>query len=259
MSYLEMHGITKRFPGVVANSNVNFQVEQGEIHALVGENGAGKTTLMNILYGLYSPDAGQILLDGWPVKISNPHTAIRLGIGMVHQHFQLVPSLTVAENVVLGYEPRRSLFVDDKQMLARVRNLSKSFGLRVDPQRRVADLSVGEQQRVEILKLLYRDARLLVFDEPTAVLTPQEAQELFQVMRRLVAEGRTAVFITHKLDEIMTICRAATVLRRGSVVGVVQVAESSSEEIARLMVGREVESVQRLSHYRPGSPGLALE
>jgi simple sugar transport system ATP-binding protein len=258
MSYLEMHGITKRFPGVVANSNVNFQVEQGEIHALVGENGAGKTTLMNILYGLYSPDAGEILLDGRPVKIPNPHTAIRLGIGMVHQHFQLVPSLTVAENVVLGYEPRRSLFVDDKQMLARVRNLSKSFGVRVDPQRRVADLSVGEQQRVEILKLLYRDARLLVFDEPTAVLTPQEAQELFQVMRRLVAEGRTAVFITHKLDEIMTICRAATVLRRGSVVGVVQVAESSSEEIARLMVGREVESVQRLSHYRPGSPGLAL-
>jgi simple sugar transport system ATP-binding protein len=259
MAYLEMRRITKLFPGVIANADVNFQVEQGEIHALVGENGAGKTTLMNILYGIYTPDAGEILLDGQSVKIPNPHTAIRLGVGMVHQHFQLVPSLTVAENVVLGYEPRHNLFVANKEMVVRVQTLSKEFGLRVDPLTRVADLSVGEQQRVEILKLLYRDARLLVFDEPTAVLTPQETQELFQVMRRLVAEGRTAIFITHKLDEIMSTCRRATVLRQGRVVGEVEVANSSSEEIARLMVGRDVGSVQRVSRQEPGSPQLILD
>lgn len=259
MAYLEMRGITKEFPGVIANAEVDFQVEQGEIHALVGENGAGKSTLMNILYGIYTPDKGEIFLDGQPVKIPNPQAAIRRGIGMVHQHFQLVPSLTVAENVALGYEPRRKLFIDDKQMIDRVQTLSKNFGLRVDPLERVADLSVGEQQRVEILKLLYRDARLLIFDEPTAVLTPQETRELFQVMRRLVAEGRTAVFITHKLDEIMTVCRRATVLRRGKVVGRVEVTRSSPAEIARLMVGRDVETVQRTAKRRPGPATLVLE
>ncbi len=248
MTYLDMQGIAKRFPGVVANDNVDFQVERGEIHALVGENGAGKSTLMKILYGLEQPDAGKILLDGKPVSIPHPHAAIRLGIGMVHQHFQLLPSLTVAENVTLGYEPRQGMFIRHDAMIQRVEDLSQTFGLRVDPQKRVADLSVGVRQRVEILKLLYRDAKLLILDEPTAVLTPQEVESLFDVIRRLVVEGHTAIFITHKLHEVMAICQRATVLRRGKVVGTVSVAESSPAEIARMMVGAEIESVRVTTH-----------
>lgn len=250
MPYLHMTGITKYFPGVVANDSVDFAVEQGEIHALVGENGAGKSTLMKILYGMERPDAGQIMLNGQPVTIANPQAAIRLGIDMVHQHFQLVPSLTVAENVTLGYEPRRGPFVDRAAMLARVAELSERFGLRVDPQVTVRDLSVGVQQRVEILKLLYRDARLLILDEPSAVLTPQEVEDLFAVLRRLIADGRTAIFITHKLREVMAICDRATVLRRGRVVGTVTVSDTQPDTIAQMMVGRGLDTVPRRATLR---------
>ncbi len=258
MTYLRMVGITKTFPGVIANDHVDFSVEQGEIHALVGENGAGKSTLMSILYGMEHADAGQILLEDRPVPISHPQDAIRLGIGMVHQHFQLVPSLTVAENVTLGYEPRRGPFVDRRKMIERVQDLSTRFGLQIGPQARVADLSVGVQQRIEILKLLYRDARLLILDEPSAVLTPQEVEDLFKVLRRLVAEGCTAIFITHKLREVMAICQRATILRHGKVVATLNVADSTPEEIARLMVGHEVEHVRRSAEHEPGEVRLVV-
>ncbi len=258
MTYLRMTGITKYYPGVVANDGVDFEVEEGEIHALVGENGAGKSTLMKILYGMEKADAGQIYLRGELVHIPNPQAAIRLGIDMVHQHFELVPSMTVAENVALGHEPRRGLFVDRAAMIERVRALSEQFGLRVDPAAVVADLSVGEQQRVEILKLLYRDARLLILDEPSAVLTPQEVDDLFAVLRRLVAEGRTAILITHKLREVMAVCDRATVLRRGRVVGTVRVSETQPETIARMMVGRELEVVRRTTAQPPGEPVLVV-
>ncbi len=258
MTYLRMSGITKHFPGVTANDHIDFLVERGEIHALVGENGAGKSTLMSILYGMEHADAGQIFLEERPVSISNPQDAIRLGIGMVHQHFQLVPSLTVAQNVALGYEPRRGPFVDRQRMIERVRDLSTRFGLHIDPLARVADLSVGVQQRIEILKLLYRDAKLLILDEPSAVLTPQEVEDLFNVLRRLVADGCTAIFITHKLREVMTICQRATVLRRGKVVGTVNVAESTPETIARMMVGHEVEHVERSAGRQPGGARLVV-
>jgi simple sugar transport system ATP-binding protein len=245
MAYLRMAGITKVFPGVVANHQVNFEVEQGEVHALVGENGAGKSTLMKILYGLEKPDAGQIFLDEQPVTIPNPQAAIKMGIDMVHQHFQLVPSMTVAENVTLGYEPRRGPFVDRPAMNKRVQQLSEQYGLKVDPAVRVANLSVGVQQRVEILKLLYRNARLLILDEPSAVLTPQEVEDLFEVLQRLVASGRTAILITHKLHEIMTICQRATILRQGKTVGTVKVAETSPAEIAQMMVGYDLKIIER--------------
>jgi len=259
MAYLKMAGITKYFPGVVANSSVDFEVEEGEIHALVGENGAGKSTLMKILYGMEKPDAGEIFLHGQPVTIANPQAAIKLGIDMVHQHFELVPSLTVAENVTLGYEPRRGPFVDRQTMVERVRRLSVQFGLQVDPGARVSSLSVGAQQRVEILKLLYRDARLLILDEPSAVLTPQEVDDLFEVLRRLVAEGRTAIFITHKLREVMAICHRATVLRAGRVIGTVRVAETQPETIAQMMVGRDLEMPRRqTSHATPDRPRLIV-
>ena len=258
MAYLNMQGITKRFPGVVANDHVNLAVEQGEIHALVGENGAGKSTLMKILYGLEQPDSGTITLNGQQVTIPSPHVAIQLGIGMVHQHFQLIPSLTVAENVALGYEPKtRSIFVDRQSMQTRIRELSEAFGLRVDPTKRVADLSVGVRQRVEILKLLYREAQLLILDEPTAVLTPQEVETFFEIIRRLVAEGRTAILITHKLREVMALCQQATILRRGQNVGTVQVEDSSPEQIAQMMVGSEVITVERTDVAQPAGSVLA--
>jgi ABC-type uncharacterized transport system ATPase subunit len=253
MAYLRMVGITRTFPGVVANDNIDFSVEKGEIHALVGENGAGKSTLMNILYGMQQADSGQIFLEDRPISIPHPQAAIRLGIGMVHQHFQLVPSLSVAENVALGYEPRRGPFVERAQMIAQVRDLSARFGLQSDPLARVGDLSVGEQQRVEILKLLYRDAHLLILDEPSAVLTPQEVDDLFNVLRRLLEGGRTAIFITHKLNEVMAICERATVLRRGKVVGTVKIPETTSEEIARMMVGHEVQTVARSARANGGA------
>jgi simple sugar transport system ATP-binding protein len=254
MTYLRMAGITKIYPGVIANDNVEFAVAEGEIHALVGENGAGKSTLMRILYGMEKPDAGQIFLKGKPVTIPSPQAAIQLGVDMVHQHFQLVPSMSVAENVTLGYEPRRGPFIDQRRMIEQVAELSQCYGLAVNPTARVADLSVGEQQRVEILKLLYRDARLLIMDEPSAVLTPQEVDELFSVLQRLVAHGRTVIFITHKLREVMAICQHATVLRGGRVVGQVNVAETTPQAIAQMMVGRDLHTVQRSRQ-----PALAVQ
>jgi ABC-type uncharacterized transport system ATPase subunit len=203
---LEMRGITKRFPGVLANDRVNFQLEKGQIHALLGENGAGKSTLMNILYGLYSQDEGQVFLNGQEVEIDGPTDAIGLGIGMVHQHFMLIPVMTVAENIILGTEIVKNGFVlDQKTAAQRIRDLSHQYGLEVDPDAYVKDLPVGTQQRVEIVKALYREADILILDEPTAVLTPQEAEELFVIMRSLVAEGKSIIFITHKLGEVFAV------------------------------------------------------
>jgi simple sugar transport system ATP-binding protein len=241
-----MQSITKEYAGVVANDAVNLDVHQGEIHALVGENGAGKSTLMKILYGLEHPDSGRICINDQPVTIASPQVAIQRGIGMVHQHFQLIPSLTVAENICLGYEPRRyRMFADTRRMIERTVELAETFGMQIDPTKRIADLSVGVRQRVEILKLLYRDARLLILDEPTAVLTPQEVDSLFAVILRLVEEGRTAIFITHKLREVMAICQRATILRRGCNVATVNVADSTPRDIARMMVGEDVVMQER--------------
>ncbi len=237
--HLEMRGITKAFGSLLANDHVNLEVQDREIHAVVGENGAGKTTLMNILYGLIHPDEGEILIDGQPVRIRGPRDAIAAGIGMVHQHFQLVPVMSVAENVVLGQEPG-GIVLDRAAAVRQVRDLSERFGLIVDPTARVETLPVGIQQRVELLKILYRGSRLLVFDEPTAVLTPQETDELFEILRGLVAGGKTVILITHKLNEVMAISERVTVLRQGRNAGVLETARTSPPEIARAMVGREV-------------------
>lgn len=244
MAYLELKGITKSFPGVVANQKVDLSVEKGTVHALVGENGAGKSTLMKILYGMYAADSGEIFLDGKKVVIRSPQDAIRLGIGMVHQEFQLVPSLTVTENIGLGMEITKGPWVDRKAMRRKVIELSEKYGLQVDPDRPVAELSVGVQQRVEILKLLYRQAQLLILDEPTAVLTPQEIDALFVVLNRLVDSGHIVIFITHKLNEIMKLCSRATVLKRGEVAGTLNVADTNEIEITRLMMGQQVEIFQ---------------
>ena len=258
-AYLELKRISKSYPGVLANDAVDLSVEAGEIHALVGENGAGKSTLMRILYGLEHADGGEILLEGQPVQIPNPHVAIANGIGMVHQHFQLIPPLTVAENVALGLEPTHNGFIDRAALIERVGEISQQFGLEVNPTQRVQDLSVGIRQRVEILKLLYREARLLILDEPSAVLTPQEVESLFEVIQRLAAEGRTTIFITHKLPEVMAICQRATILRRGRVVGVLNVADTSPAEIARLMVGTDVEPIRRQEEAQPAALELCLD
>ncbi len=238
---LEMRGITKRYPGVVANDSIDLDVKPGEIHALLGENGAGKTTLMNILYGLARPDEGQILLDGQPVHIAGPSDAIARGINMVHQHFMLVPVFTVAENILLGDETMANpVFLDRKELSRRIRELGQRFGFDIDPDAKVGSLSVGSQQRVEILKALYRDARILVLDEPTAVLTPQETEEIFQVLRRLAAQGHSILFISHKLYEVLDIADRITVIRRGKVVGERIPAETNEADLAELMVGRAV-------------------
>ncbi len=237
---LEARGITKRFPGVLANDRVNFDLRPGEIHALLGENGAGKSTLMNIIYGLYQPDAGEIRVQGRPVTIRGPHDAIRQGIGMVHQHFMLVPVFTVAENLILGAEITRGLRLDLAQARAVVHRLSEEYGLQVDPDARIEDLPVGVQQRVEILKALYREARILILDEPTAVLTPQEVEDLFRIMRSLTARGVGIIFITHKLKEVLAIADRITVMRRGRVVGTTTPAETDERGLAAMMVGREV-------------------
>jgi general nucleoside transport system ATP-binding protein len=238
---LEMRAITKRFPGTLANDAIDLEVRPGEIHALLGENGAGKTTLMNILYGLVSPDEGEILMDGSPVTIRDPADAIARGIGMVHQHFMLVPVLSVAENVMLGAEVMSGpVLLDRGEAARRIRALAEQLGFAIDPAARVEQLSVGQQQRVEILKALYRRARILVLDEPTAVLTPQETDEIFTVLRRLRDEGTSIVFISHKLDEVLRIADRITVIRRGKVVGERTPAATSEQELADLMVGRSV-------------------
>jgi general nucleoside transport system ATP-binding protein len=237
---LELKGITKRFPGVVANDHVDFELAKGEVHALLGENGAGKSTLMNILYGLYHPDEGEIVLNGEPVRIHSPKDAINRGIGMVHQHFMLIPVMTVAENIVLATEPHRGPFLDLEAAEERVRKLSQQFGLAVTPGARIETITVAQQQRAEILKALYRGAEILILDEPTAVLTPQEAQELFEVIRSLKAEGKSIIFITHKLNEVLEIADRITVLRRGKTVETVPREGATEAGLARLMVGREV-------------------
>jgi general nucleoside transport system ATP-binding protein len=242
---LEARDIVKRFPSVVANDGVSLAVARGEVHALLGENGAGKSTLMNILYGLYQPDEGQVLVDGEPVQFASPRDAIARGIGMVHQHFMLVPPLTVTENIMLGAESRRGFFLDRASAAARIRTLSKQYGLDVNPDAVVGDLSVGAQQRVEILKAFYRDANVLILDEPTAVLTPQEADDLFVIMRGLRAEGKSIVFITHKLREVLAIADRITVLRGGRVVGQASAAEMTEQDLATMMVGRTVALYQR--------------
>jgi ABC-type uncharacterized transport system ATPase subunit len=237
---LELKGITKRFPGVVANDSVDFELRAGEVHALLGENGAGKSTLMNILYGLYHPDEGEIRMRGEQVRISSPNEAIDLGIGMVHQHFMLIPVMTVTENIVLGVEPHRGPLMNMDEARERVRDISKRFGLAVQPDAKIESISVGQQQRVEILKALYRGADVLILDEPTAVLTPQEADELFAILRSLQAEGKSIIFITHKLHEVLDIADRVTVLRRGKTIETVPRAGATEDSLATLMVGREV-------------------
>ncbi len=255
---LELRGITKRFPGVLANDHVDLTVEKGEIHALVGENGAGKTTLMRILYGLEQPDEGEIRLGGKRVTIDGPAAAIRLGIGMVHQHFQLVPSMTLLENVVLGAEPSRMGVTDRAAAHKKVQEIAGSLGMTLPWEARVADLSLGPQQRVETLKALYRNASILIFDEPTTVLTAQEADQLFDVLRRLAHDGATIIIITHKLHEVMSISSRITVMRRSKVAGVLETAGSSPQEIAHLMVGEDVGHMERTGRSQPGEDVLSV-
>lgn len=237
---VRLENIVKRFPGVVANDQVSLTIERGEIHALLGENGAGKTTLMNILYGMSQPDSGEILIDEKPVKISSPADAIAKGIGMVHQHFLQIPVLSVTENIVLGDKSLREPFLDLKAAKQKILDISKSTGLHVDPDAKVAQLCVGDQQRVEIIKALYRGVKVLIMDEPTSVLTPQETDELFLVLKKLVRQGNTIIFITHKLREVMEISDRVTVLRDGKKIGTVMTKETNRSDLARMMVGREV-------------------
>ena len=253
---LEMRGITKRFPGVLANDDVTFDVQPGEVHTLLGENGAGKSTLMKILFGLYQADEGEILFNGEPLNVSSPSAAIDAGIGMIHQHFMLVPTLTVTENVALGLHS--GLRPDLDQVSARIRELASAYGLGVDPEALVWQLSVGERQRVEILKALYRDARLLVLDEPTAVLTPQEVGDFFVTLRRLADDGRGLIFISHKLHEVMALSDRITVLRDGRVTGDTTPAETSREQLAEMMVGRAVKLAPDKPPVDPGEVRLSV-
>lgn len=260
MAYIiELLNITKDFPGIRANDDVTLQVEKGAIHALLGENGAGKSTLMSMLFGLYQPDSGRIMVRGQEVKVTDPNVANELGIGMVHQHFKLVHNFTVTENIILGLEPHRGLAVDIDTASKKVAELSKLYGLAVDPQAKIEDISVGMQQRVEILKMLYRDAEILIFDEPTAVLTPQEIRELIAIMRRLVKEGKTILLITHKLKEIKEVADRCTVLRRGKLIGTVEVKDASEATMAEMMVGREVSFSVDKTEAKPGDVVLEIK
>jgi simple sugar transport system ATP-binding protein len=257
---LELRGITKRFPGVLANDHIDFDLKRGEVHALLGENGAGKSTLMSILYGLYTADSGQILLNGQPVSIHSPRDAIGLGIGMVHQHFMLIPVMTVTENIVLAQEPTHAgVLLDYDAAAERVRDLSTSFGLAVDPHARIEKITVGQQQRVEILKALYRGAEILILDEPTAVLTPQEARELFEIIESLKGQDKAIVFISHKLNEVLEIADRITVLRRGKRVETIPREGATEPRLARSMVGREVLLRVDKRPANPGDPLLQVE
>ena len=237
---VEMRNIRKVFPGIVANDDITLCLKKGEVHALLGENGAGKSTLMSILFGLYQPDAGSIHIRGQAVRIDNPNVANDLGIGMVHQHFKLVHNFTVTENIVLGMEPTSGLVLSLKEASQRIKTLSEQYGLSVDPEARIEDISVGMQQRVEILKMLYRNAEVLIFDEPTAVLTPQEIQDFLGILRNLISEGKSIILITHKLKEIKAIADRCTVIRRGKYIGTVDVRETDEARMAEMMVGRQV-------------------
>ena len=254
-----MLNITKRFPGIVANDNITLQLKKGEIHALLGENGAGKSTLMSVLFGLYQPEEGVIKKDGRVVEIKDPNDANALGIGMVHQHFKLVECFTVLDNIIMGVEPCRHGFLQKAEAREKVLALSEKYGLRVDPDALVEDITVGMQQRTEILKMLYRENEILIFDEPTAVLTPQEIEELMQIMRNLAAEGKSILFISHKLNEIMSVADRCSVLRKGKYIGTVDIKDTTREELSRMMVGRDVEFVVHKEPARPGKTILEVE
>ena len=256
---IEMLNITKRFPGIIANDNITLQLKKGEIHALLGENGAGKSTLMSVLFGLYQPEEGEIHKNGKKVEIKNPNDATALGIGMVHQHFKLVEVFTVLDNIILGSETVKHGFVDRKSAREKIINLSQKYGLAVDPDAKIEDITVGMQQRVEILKMLYRDNEILIFDEPTAVLTPQEIKELMQIMKNLAAEGKSILFITHKLNEIMEVSDRCSVLCKGRYIGTVNISETSKEELSRMMVGRDVQFTVDKAEANPGALILDVE
>src|ERR1051326_2446474 len=256
---IELRNITKRFGAVLANDRVSFSVPPGTIHAIVGENGAGKSTAMRIAYGFYTADSGEILVNGQPQQIRTPHDAIALGIGMLHQHFMLVEPMTVAENIVLGAEPGNAASLDLKKAAAEIRKVSDEFKLSVDPHATIESLSVGQQQRVELLKALYRHAQLLILDEPTAVLTPQEVEEFFVILRRMREQGKTIIIITHKLSEVLGISDNVTVMRDGKVVGEVRTSETNAAELARLMVGREVLLRVEKPDAKPGAPVIEID
>ena len=260
MEYVvEMLNIRKEFPGIVANDNITLQLKKGEIHALLGENGAGKSTLMGMLFGMYTPEAGVIKVNGKEVNISSPNVANDLGIGMVHQHFKLVENFTVTENIILGLEPKKFLSIDIKSAAKKIEELSKAYGLNVDPYAKIEDISVGMQQRVEILKMLYRNAEVLIFDEPTAVLTPQEIEDLIGIMRNLIKEGKSIILITHKLKEIKEAADRCTVIRRGKYIGTVNVKETSEADMAKMMVGRQVSFVVEKKPANVGETVLKIE
>ncbi len=254
-----MLGITKRFPGIVANDNITLQLKKGEIHALLGENGAGKSTLMSVLFGLYQPEEGSIRKDGQPVSIKDPNDANALGIGMVHQHFKLVECFTVLDNIIMGVEPVKHGFLQKSEARKRVLALSEKYGLHVEPDALIEDITVGMQQRTEILKMLYRDNEILIFDEPTAVLTPQEIDELMQIMRNLAAEGKSILFISHKLNEIMAVADRCTVLRKGRCIGTVETKSTSMEALSAMMVGRDVSFHVTKGEAHPGEEVLRVE
>lgn len=256
---IEMLHITKRFPGIVANDDITLQLKKGEIHALLGENGAGKSTLMNILFGLLQPDEGEIRKNGEVVQINNPNDANALSIGMVHQHFQLVEIFTVLENIILGVEPCKRGFINKKEAREKLINLSKQYGLHVDPDAVIEKISVGMQQRVEILKMLYRENEILIFDEPTAVLTPQEIDELMNIMRDFAKMGKSILFITHKLNEIMAVADRCTVLQKGKCMGTIEVKNTTKEELSKLMVGRDVKLVVDKKEPNPGEVILSVK
>jgi simple sugar transport system ATP-binding protein len=255
---LEARGLTKRFPGVLANDHIDLILHKGQVLGLLGENGAGKSTLMNLIYGLYTPDEGQILVNGQPVTIRSPNDAIRLGIGMVHQHFQLVPVLTVTENIMLGNESVNGVFLDRSAARKRILDISRQYGLQINPDALVRNLPVGVQQRVEIIKALYRNCDILILDEPSAVLTPQETEGLFSIMETLLARGVSMIFISHKLKEVLRICDSIVVLRQGRVVGTADPVHATQESLASMMVGREVLLQVEKSPAQPGAPILAI-
>ena len=256
---IEMLNITKEFPGIKANDNITLQLRRGEIHALLGENGAGKSTLMSVLFGLYQPEEGTIKKNGEVVHIHDPNDANALGIGMVHQHFKLVECFSVLDNIILGIEPNKAGFLQKAEARKKVLALSEKYGLRVDPDALIEDISVGMQQRTEILKMLYRDNEILIFDEPTAVLTPQEIDELMQIMKNLAAEGKSILFISHKLAEIMAVADRCTVLRKGRYIGTVDTCTTTAEQLSAMMVGREVSFKVDKQPCRPGEPVLKVE